>query len=68
MNKITSHDDLVAAIREVVAYNWPAERRDYDIQIEEEGDTEHHIFHTLVALDEWTDPHPTALPTPDHSA
>jgi hypothetical protein len=68
MKTITSHDALVAAIRELVAYNWPTERRDYHIQEEEGCNTQNHIYHTLLALDAWTDPDPTALPTPDHSA
>jgi hypothetical protein len=49
MKRIKTHTDLVEAIRELVAYNFESEYRDYM----EQKTKRNHIFNTIQALDIW---------------
>jgi hypothetical protein len=44
-------DELKHAIETIVAYNWSAEERDYRQNPPDEPGKGHHIFETLIALD-----------------
>lgn len=44
---------IIYNLRKLIDYNWSDERRDFEINHHDDGDT--HIFRTLVALDNWVE-------------
>ena len=53
MTTIDNMNDLRAAINQVLDYSWSDEEEDYKEHGGEDGDTENHIYRTLLALDKW---------------